>query len=143
MRCELSGIQTPCPPQKKEERMARLDLLEGLDTATLQVDDVLGEISNKRNQLGDLRTAIQVRRDKTVGLLTTAALLTGSALGTVVTATQFSSLGSTAQNTGDGIGSGVLSTLFPSKPHGNRQVPAPLSVRAQTCWRPCWAAAPL
>lgn len=97
-----------------EERMTRLDFLEGVETATLEVDDVVGEISNERNQLGDLRTALQVRRDKTVGRLTTAALLTGSALGTVVTATQFSSLGSTAQNTGDGIGigSGVLSTLF-------------------------------
>ena len=97
-----------------DEKMTRLDLLEGVETATLEVDEVVGEISNERNQLGDLRTALQVRRDKTVGRLTTAALLTGSALGTVVTATQFSSLGSTAQNTGDGIGigSGVLSTLF-------------------------------
>ena len=97
-----------------EERMIRLDLMEALETATLEVDDVVGEISNERNQLGDLRTALQVRRDKKVGQLTTAALLTGSALGTAVTATQFSSLGSRVQNTGDGIGivSGVLSTLL-------------------------------
>ena len=97
-----------------EERLVRLDLLEAIETATLEIDDVVGEISNERNQLGDLRTALQVRRDKTVGHLTTAALLTGSALGTAVTATQFSTLGSTAQNAGDGIGigSGILSTLF-------------------------------
>ncbi len=97
-----------------EERMIRLDLLEAIETATLEIDDVVAEISNERNQLGDLRTALQVRRDKTVGQLTTAALLTGSALGTAVTATQFSTLGSRVQNTGDGIGigSGVLSTLF-------------------------------
>ena len=97
-----------------EERMMRLDLLEAIETATLESDDVVGEISNERNQLGDLRTALQVRRDKTVGNFTTAALLTGSALGTAVTATQFSTLGSRVQNTGDGIGigSGILSTVF-------------------------------
>ena len=97
-----------------EERMIQLELLEAIETASLEVDDVTGEISNERNQLGDLRTALQIRRDKAVGHLTTAALLTGSALGTAVTATQFSTLGSTVQNTGDGIGigSGVMSTLL-------------------------------
>ena len=110
LQAERRAGTVPAP----EETMTRLDLLEGMETATLEVDDVVGEISNERNQLGDLRTALQIRRDRTVGRLTTAALLTGSALGTVVTATQFSGLGSTAQNTGDGIGigSGVLSTLF-------------------------------
>ena len=97
-----------------EERMIQLDLLEAIETVTLEVDEVVGEISNERNELGDLRTALQIRRDKTVGQFTTAALLTGSALGTAVTATQFSALGSRVQNTGDGIGigSGVLSTLL-------------------------------
>ena len=97
-----------------EERMIRLDLFEAIQTATLEIDDVVGEISNERNQLGDLRTALQVRRDKTVGHLTTAALLTGSGVGTIVSATQFSTVGSITQNVGDGIGigSGVLSTLL-------------------------------
>ncbi len=97
-----------------EERMIRFELFEAIQTATLEIDDVVGEISNERNQLGDLRTALQVRRDKTVGHLTTAALLTGSGVGTVVSATQFSTLGSTTQNVGDGvgIGSGLLSTLL-------------------------------
>ena len=97
-----------------EERMIRLDLFEAIQTATLEIDDVVGEISNERNQLGDLRTALQVRRDKTVGHLTTAALLTGSGVGTIVSATQFSTVGSTTQNVGDGVGvgSGVLSTLL-------------------------------
>ena len=97
-----------------EERMIRLDLFEAIQIATLEIDEVVGEISNERNQLGDLRTALQVRRDKTVGHLTTAALLTGSGIGTIVSATQFSTVGSTTQNVGDGvgIGSGVLSTLL-------------------------------
>ena len=110
----LQAVRGQSTAPTTEERVIRLDLLEAVETATLEIDDVLGEISNERNELGDLRTALQVRRDKTVGRLTTAALLTGSALGTIVTATQFSSLGTTAQNTGDGIGigSGVASTLL-------------------------------
>ena len=110
MRAERGASNAPT----LEERMTRLDLLEAIETAALEVDDVVGEISNERNELGDLRTALQIRRDKTVGQYTTAALLTGSALGTAVTATQFSTLGTKVQNTGDGIGlgSGVLSTLF-------------------------------
>jgi len=97
-----------------EESLLRLQLLEAIEDASLHIDGVLGEISNERNELGDLRTSLQGRRDKTVGHLTTAALLTGSGLGTVVSATQFSSLSNTTQNVGNsiGIGSGVVSTLF-------------------------------
>jgi hypothetical protein len=41
----------------EEERSLRLDLLESFQMATLDVDRVLGEISNERNQLGDLRAS--------------------------------------------------------------------------------------
>ncbi len=97
-----------------EERLSRLELMEGIETATLKIDSVVAEISNERNQLGDLRTSLEARRDKTVGHLTTAALLTGSGVGTIVNATQITTLSSTVQNTGDGlgIGSGIVSTLL-------------------------------
>jgi hypothetical protein len=64
--------------------------------------------------LSSMRATLQARRDKTVGRLTTAALLTGSGIGTAVSATQFTTLSSTTQNVGDaiGIGSGVASTIL-------------------------------
>ncbi len=125
-----------------EERMTRLDLLEAIETAALEVDDVVGEISNERNELGDLRTALQIRRDKTVGQYTTAALLTGSALGTAVTATQFSTLGTKVQNTGDGIGlgSGVLSTLFSIQAARKQSGPSAPVGKVRICLHPCWGA---
>lgn len=97
-----------------EERSLRLELLESIQLATLEIDGVLGEISNERNQLGDLRASLQARRDKSVGRYTTAALITGSGVGIAATATQYSSLGKGANNAGDTVGlvSGAASMIF-------------------------------
>jgi hypothetical protein len=82
----------------EEERSLRLGLLESLQMAILDIDGVLGEISNERNQLGDLRASLQLRRDKSVGRFTTAALLTGSGVGIAINATQYSSFSSRTNN---------------------------------------------
>lgn len=97
-----------------EERSLRLQLLESIQIASLEVDQVLGEISNERNELGDIRASLQRRRDKSVGRFTTAALLTGSGLGIAVSAAGYSSLGSRTNDAGDtlGIVSGAASTIF-------------------------------
>jgi hypothetical protein len=101
-------------PMTEEERSLRLQLLESIQIASLEVDQVLGEISNERNELGDIRAALQRRRDKSVGRFTTAALLTGSGLGIAVSAAGYSSLGSKTNDAGDtlGIVSGAASTMF-------------------------------
>lgn len=97
-----------------EELSIRMELLESIQAAALDVDSVLSEIRNERDELGDLRTSLQNRRDRTVGMLNTAAILTGSGLGIAVSATQFSNFGKTAQNAGDGIGvgAGAVSTVL-------------------------------
>lgn len=78
---ELQAERGANPSLTEEERSLRLELLESIQVAILDVDAVLGEISNERNQLGDLRASLQRRRDKSVGRFTTAALLTGSGSG--------------------------------------------------------------
>ncbi len=97
-----------------EERSLRLELLEAIELAILDIDGAMAEIGNERDELGNIRTTLQSRRDKTVSLLTTAALLTGSGLGTAVNAMQFTSLSNQTQNVGDGIGigSGAASTIL-------------------------------
>jgi hypothetical protein len=101
-------------PVTEDERSLRLQLLESIQIATLEIDGVLGEISNERNELGDIRTSLQSRRDKSVGRFTTAALLTGSGAGIAVSATQYTFLGSRTNNVGDtaGIVSGAASTIL-------------------------------
>ena len=97
--------QRPCgSTATSEEISVRQDLFEEIQTAILDVDGVLGEIGNEQDKLRELRTFLQSRRDRTVGLLNSAALLTGSGLGVAVNATQFTSLSSRTQNVGDGIG---------------------------------------
>jgi hypothetical protein len=65
----------------QEERSLRLELLESIQIAIVDIGGVLGEILNERNELSDIRASLQSRRDKRVGLFTTAALLTGSGVG--------------------------------------------------------------
>jgi len=110
----LRGGRDPSAPLTPEEMGLRQQLLLTVQADLLDIDGVLSEISNERNELGDLKASLQMRRDKTVGHLTTAALLTGSGLGIAVNATQFTTLGNRTQNIGDGIGigSGVASTLL-------------------------------
>ena len=114
---KLATLQTErlCgSPPSLEELAIRQQLLEAVQTAALDVDSVLGEISNEEGELSNLRTSLQGRRDSTVAKLNAAALITGSTAGAAVSATQFNTLGSRANNVGDGfgIGAGVASTIF-------------------------------
>jgi len=88
------------------------------------VDGVVSEISAERSDLQDLRTALQARRDKTVGYLNAAALITGAGVGIAVNAAQ---LNNASAIPGDyvGVGSGaasvLLSVLAIKKQHGPRE----------------------
>ncbi len=107
--------QRPCgSPATLDELTGRQELLGSIQASSLDVDSVLAEISNERGKLSDLRTSLQSRRDRSVARLNTAALITGSGLSAVVSATQFTTLGSKTQNTGDavGIGAGAASTIL-------------------------------
>ena len=101
-------------PTTLEELALRQQLCEKLSAAGLDVDSVIAELSNEQSDLGTIRTELQAKQAKKVGRLTTAALLTGSAIGAGVSATQFTTLGGRTQNFGDGvgIGSGVVSTIL-------------------------------
>ena len=101
-------------PATLEELTTRQQLLEAIQTASLDVDGVLGEISNEEGELSNLRTSLQTRRDSTVAKLNAIALITGAGAGAAVSATQFSFAGKTANNVGDGVGiaTGAASTLF-------------------------------
>ena len=101
-------------PASLEELTMRQQFLEEVQSATLDVDGVIAEIANEQGQLSNLRTSLQARRDKTVAKFNAAALITGSAAGAALSATQFSTLGSRTNNVGDGfgIGAGVASTIF-------------------------------
>ena len=94
-----------------EELLLRQKLLETELTTTLDVDGVLAEISAERSDLTDMRSALQGRRDRTVGYLNAAALITGSGVGIGVNAMQ---LKDSTAIPGDyvGIGSGIASTAL-------------------------------
>ena len=114
---QLSDLQSrrPCgSPVTTEELGLRQELSESIQAATLDVDSVVAEINNEQGELANLRTRLQANRDKTVAKYNTAALITGSATGAAVSATQFTNLGSRTNNIGDGfgIGAGVASTIF-------------------------------
>ncbi len=96
------------------ELVLRQDLSESIQAAALDVDSVVAEISNEQGELLNLRTVLQMRRDKTVARYNAAALITGSGASAAVSATQFTNLGSQTNNVGDGfgIGAGVASTVF-------------------------------
>ncbi len=107
--------QRPCgSPATLEELTARQELVESVEASSLDVDSVLAQLSNERGKLSDLRTSLQSRRDRSVARLNTAALIAGSGVSAAVSATQFTTLGSKTQNTGDaiGIGAGAASTIL-------------------------------
>ena len=97
-----------------DELTAREELVESIQAASLDTDSVLAQLGNEQSELTELRAELESRRDKSVARLNTAALLTGSGLGAVVSATQFTTLGSRTQNTGDalGVGAGITSTIL-------------------------------
>jgi hypothetical protein len=94
-----------------EELLVRQKLLETELTTTLDVDGVLAEISAERSDLTDMRSGLQGRRDRTVGYLNAASLITGSGVGIAVNAMQ---LKDSTAIPGDyvGIGSGIASTAI-------------------------------
>ncbi len=96
------------------ELAIRQQLLESVEVSALDVDDVLNELSDEQSKLSELRASLQSRRNRTVSLLNAAAIITGTGLGAAISATQFTTLSTTAQNVGNGvgIGSGAASTLL-------------------------------
>lgn len=87
---ELRALRAQRPADGKptfEEILIRQELLESIQSAILDVDGVLAELSNERGQLADLRSSLQSRRDRRVSRLNAAALITGSGLGVAVNAT--------------------------------------------------------
>jgi hypothetical protein len=104
--------QTVCgSPPTLEVLAARQDIFEAAVTGSLEVDSVLAELENERAHLSDLRAALASRRDRSLGLLNAANIVTGTGLGIAANALQFSD--STAK-IGDNIGviSGVGSTML-------------------------------
>ena len=97
-----------------EELTLHQQLLESVQAASLDLDGVMGTIANERGKLGNLQTSLKASRDKTVARLNATALITGSGVGALVSATQFTTVGSRTNNIGDGIGigSGAASTLL-------------------------------
>ncbi len=114
---EVSAMRAarPCEAAATmKELTEREDLVESIQAASLDADSVLADLGNEQSELTEMRAELQSRRDKSVARLNTAALLTGSGLSAVVSATQFTTLGSKAQNTGDavGVGAGAASTIL-------------------------------
>ena len=111
---ELRGRRACGSTATMEELTVREDLVEAIQAVSLDTDSVIAELGNEQSELTEMRAELQSRRDKSVARLNTAALLTGSGLGAVVSATQFTTLGSKTQNTGDalGIGAGATSTIL-------------------------------
>lgn len=111
---ELRGGRACGSPATMDELTVREDLVESIQAASLDTDSVLAELGNEQSEVTEMRAELQSRRDKSVARLNTAALLTGSGLGGVVSATQFTTLGSKTQNTGDalGVGAGATSTIL-------------------------------
>jgi hypothetical protein len=98
-------------PASVEELTMRQDILEAVETGSLDVDGVLAELESERARLFDLRAALSSRRDRSLGLINVANIITGTGLGVVTNALQFSD--STAK-IGDNIGilSGLGSTAL-------------------------------
>ena len=104
--------QTACgSPASLEELAIRQDILEAVETGSLDVDGVLAELESERARLFELRATLASRRDRSVALLNVANIITGTGLGIVTNALQFSD--STAK-IGDNIGivSGLGSTAL-------------------------------
>jgi hypothetical protein len=107
--------QTACgSPKSVEELAIRQDILEAVESSSLDVDSVLAELENERAHLFELRAALASRRDRSLGLLNVANIITGTGLGIATNALQFSnSTAKIGDNIGvvSGVGSTVLSVL--------------------------------
>ncbi len=107
--------QTACgAPASVEELAIRQDILEAVVSSSLDVDSVLAELENERAHLFELRAALASRRDRSLGLLNVANIITSTGLGIATNALQFSnSTAKIGDNIGvvSGVGSTVLSVL--------------------------------
>lgn len=95
-----------------EEFALRLELLDSIQHVSLEVDCVLAELSRERNQLDDLMTFLQDRRDRTVGRLNAAALIVGSGITAAAGATQFPSFSNRTQTVGNIVSIAAGSTAI-------------------------------
>jgi hypothetical protein len=92
--------------------LLRQEILQSITASSLDVDSVISEIESEKSRLSEMRALLANRRDRSLGLLNVANLVTGAGLGIVTNALQFSD--STAQlgdqiGVGSGVGSSVLS----------------------------------
>ncbi len=117
--------QTACgSPASVEELAIRQDILEAVESSSLDVDSVLAELENERAHLFELRAALASRRDRSLGLLNVANIITGTGLGIATNALQFSnSTAKIGDNIGvvSGLGSTFLSVLAIRRQHGPQQ----------------------
>jgi hypothetical protein len=114
---KLNGLQSRHADgidARAEELALRLELLESIQSASLEVDGVLAELSRERNQLDDLMTLLQDRRDRTVGKLNAAALIVASGITAAASATQFPNFSNRTQTLSNiaSITAGSTATLL-------------------------------
>jgi len=120
-RAHSMRAQNPCAPATLEELSTRQDILETAVAASLEVDGVLAELDNERAHLSELSAALQARRDRGVNLANVANLVTGTGVGIVGNALQFSPSTVNAGNifaVSSGIASAGLSLLGIHLQHG-------------------------
>lgn len=117
--------QTICgSPVPVEELAIRQDILEAVEAGSLDVDGVLAEINSERARLFELRATLASRRDRSLGLLNVANIITGTGLGIATNALQFSdSTAKVGDNIGivSGLGSTFLSVFALRRQHGPQQ----------------------
>ena len=117
--------QTVCgSPATVEALATRQDIFEAVVTSSLEVDSVLAELENERAHLFELRAALASRRDRSLGLLNVANIVTGTGLGIVTNALQFSdSTAKIGDNIGviSGVGSTILSVVAIRRQRGPQQ----------------------
>lgn len=106
---QLEKLQTVSTrrPEDIDKRIEALELrqslLESIQRASLEADGVLAELSNERNQLGDLMTILVNRRDRSVSRLNTVVLIAGSGIGVAMGGTQFPRFSDKTQTIGNVI----------------------------------------
>lgn len=98
-------------PPGAEELVLRQEIHDAVLTASLDIDGVLGEIENERARVSELRMDLSGRRDRAVNRTAIANLITGTGLGIITNAMQFSN---TTAKPGDVVGvvSGIGSTFL-------------------------------
>jgi hypothetical protein len=107
------------PGASLEALLLRQQITDAVVAASLNVDSVLDEIDNEREQTEELRNVLRSQRDRAIGTTNVAVLAVGTGLGIVSGVLQVSKTTSTAGNA-IGFAAGGISTLFSIR--GLRQV---------------------